>query len=138
MAFLKLDGYSLSIEKLNQVLNDGMKIELSSESLQAVEKSCNIIKSKFILLKCKIFIFLFLIWKLKKLHLFKEAKSEGLPVYGLTRNVGQFKDETIDPDRNYDFELIAMHSTILGDDCETYPLKVKHNEFLPKILYVHI
>ena len=104
MAFLKLDGYSLSIEKLNQVLNDGMKIELSSESLQAVEKSCNIIKSKFILLKCKIFIFLFLIWKLKKLHLFKEAKSEGLPVYGLTRNVGQFKDETIDPDRNYDFE----------------------------------
>ena len=47
MAFLKLDGYSLSIEKLNQVLNGGMKIELSSESMQAVEKSCNIIKSKF-------------------------------------------------------------------------------------------
>ena len=63
MAFLRLDGYSLSIEKLNQVLNDGMKIELSSESLQAVEKSCNIIKSKFVTLKCKIFIFLFLIWK---------------------------------------------------------------------------
>ena len=48
MAFLKLDGYSLSIEKLNQVLNGGMKIELSSESMQAVEKSCNIIKSKFV------------------------------------------------------------------------------------------
>ena len=48
MAFLKLDGYSLSIEKLNQVLNGGMKIELSSESMQAVEKSCNIIKSKFL------------------------------------------------------------------------------------------
>ena len=63
--------------------------------------------------------------KQKKIHLLKEAKSEGVPVYGLTRNVGQFKDETIDPDRNYDFELIAMHSTILGDDCETYPLKVK-------------
>ena len=61
----------------------------------------------------------------KKIHFFEEAKSEGVPVYGLTRNVGQFKDETIDPDRNYDFELIAMHSTILGDDCETYPLKVK-------------
>ena len=41
-------------------------------------------------------------------YFFKEAKSEGIPVYGLTRNVGQFKDETIDLDRNYDFELIAM------------------------------
>ena len=69
--------------------------------------------------------FSFLFGNKKKLNLFKEAKSEGVPVYGLTRNVGQFKDETIDPDRNYDFELIAMHSTILGDDCETYPLKVK-------------
>ena len=61
--------------------------------------------------------------ELKK-NFFEEAKSEGIPVYGLTRNVGQFKDETIDLDRNYDFEMIAMVSTILGDDCETYPLKV--------------
>ena len=48
MAFLKLDGYSLTIEKLNQVLNDRIKINVASESIQAVEKSCNIIKSKFL------------------------------------------------------------------------------------------
>ena len=47
MAFLKLDGYSLTIEKLNQILNDKIKIKVASESIQAVEKSCNIIKSKF-------------------------------------------------------------------------------------------
>ncbi len=48
MAFLKLDGFSLTIEKLNQVLNDRIKINVASESIQAVEKSCNIIKSKFL------------------------------------------------------------------------------------------
>ena len=48
MAFLKLDGYSLTIEKLNQVLNDRIKINVASESVKAVEKSCNIIKSKFL------------------------------------------------------------------------------------------
>ena len=76
MAFLKLDGYSLSIEKLNQVLNDGMKIELSSESLQAVEKSCNIIKSKFVTLKGKIVIFLFLIWKFKKNSIYLKRQNQ--------------------------------------------------------------
>ena len=48
MAFLKLDGFSLTIEKLNQVLNDRIKINVASESVKAVEKSCNIIKSKFL------------------------------------------------------------------------------------------
>ena len=76
MAFLRLDGYSLSIEKLNQVLNDGMKIELSSESLQAVEKSCNIIKSKFVTLKGKIVIFLFLIWKFKKNSIYLKRQNQ--------------------------------------------------------------
>ena len=67
MAFLKLDGYSLSIEKLNQVLNGGMKIELSSESMQAVEKSCNIIKSKFVFLNAKsLFLSKKYIWKTNK------------------------------------------------------------------------
>ena len=32
-------------------------------------------------------------------------------MYGLTRDVGQFKNEDLDPKRNFDKEVLAMHST---------------------------
>ena len=59
-----------------------------------------------------------------------EAKSENKPVYGLTRNVGQFKDESTDSIKSFDQQLIALHSTILGDQCELYPYKVKSLTYL--------
>ena len=47
-----------------------------------------------------------------------------VPVYGLTRDVGQFKNELLENKINYDKEVLADHSTILGDDCEKYPIEV--------------
>ena len=39
--------------------------------------------------------------------------------------MGQFKDESTDSIKSFDQQLIALHSTILGDQCELYPYKVK-------------
>ncbi len=53
-------------------------------------------------------------------RVFLAAQQENTPVYGLTRDVGQFKNEAIKTDRDYDLEVLSMHSTILGDKDMTY------------------
>ena len=59
--------------------------------------------------------------KLKKTQEFVQAaKNKNIPVYGLTRDVGQFKNETLNNERKYDKEVLAMHSTVLGYSGQHY------------------
>ena len=43
-----------------------------------------------------------------------EAQNGRIPVYGLTRDVGQFKNESLQNKLNYDMEVLAVHSTTMG------------------------
>ena len=49
MAFLRLDGNSLSVESLLKVINNKTTIELSSESIESVKKASEWIKSNHII-----------------------------------------------------------------------------------------
>ena len=49
MAFLRLDGNSLSIESLLKVINNKTPIELSPESIESVKKASEWIKSNHII-----------------------------------------------------------------------------------------
>ena len=41
-----------------------------------------------------------------------KAQNDKFPVYGLTRDVGQFKNESLESKRqNYDWEVLVDHST---------------------------
>ena len=41
-----------------------------------------------------------------------KAQNNKFPVYGLTRDVGQFKNESLENKRkNYDWEVLVAHST---------------------------
>ena len=42
------------------------------------------------------------------------AQNGQIPVYGLTRDVGQFKNESLQTKLNYDMEVLAVHSTTMG------------------------
>ena len=43
-----------------------------------------------------------------------KAQNGRIPVYGLTRDVGQFKNESLQNKSNYDMEVLADHSTTMG------------------------
>ena len=43
-----------------------------------------------------------------------KAQKGRIPVYGLTRDVGQFKNESLQTKFNYDMEVLADHSTTMG------------------------
>ena len=49
MAFLRLDGNSLSVESLLKVINNKTPIELSPESIESVKKASEWIKSNHII-----------------------------------------------------------------------------------------
>ena len=42
------------------------------------------------------------------------AQNGQIPVYGLTRDVGQFKNESLQNKLNHDMEVLADHSTTMG------------------------
>ena len=43
-----------------------------------------------------------------------KAQNGRIPVYGLTRDVGQFKNESLQNKSNYDMDVLADHSTTIG------------------------
>ena len=47
-------------------------------------------------------------------NIFDIAQNGQIPVYGLTRDVGQFKNESLQNKLNHDMEVLADHSTTIG------------------------
>lgn len=88
-SMIKLDGNSLKIADIYQISHQNGIISLDSNCKTKIDEAQKVIL---------------------------EAKSKNIPIYGLTRNVGQFKNESLDKVSNYDQKVLAMHSTILGDE----------------------
>ena len=92
-----LNGQNLLISSIPKIAQNQVKLEFCPKSLGRPSETLKIVHN---------------------------AQTKHFPVYGLTRNVGRFKNEDLKSD-SFDQEVLSMHSTILGhENQDYYPLEV--------------